>query len=127
MEVSPRGGGNRLSECIKYATGVDMITSMVQYSVGLPVDEVVQKPYNGYWAELILHSNRTGKFKCLRISDEIEEYIFEKDLWIKPGTCVGGFEAANEAIGTIIMKFDNKYTLEAILTETDKYVNVILE
>lgn len=29
MEVSPRGGGNRLSEMIRYATGVDLITAAV--------------------------------------------------------------------------------------------------
>ena len=54
MELSPRGGGNRLSECLRYATGVDMITNMVKYSVGMPVDPIEQKPYEGCWAEIIL-------------------------------------------------------------------------
>ena len=27
MELSPRGGGNRLSECLRYATGVDMMAA----------------------------------------------------------------------------------------------------
>ena len=80
MELSPRGGGNRLSECLRYATGVDMITNMVRYSVGLPVDEIVQKPYDGCWAEIILHSDELGVFK---------------ELWIEEGATVGGFEAAN--------------------------------
>ena len=31
MELSPRGGGNRLAECLRYATGVDMITNMVKF------------------------------------------------------------------------------------------------
>ena len=53
MEMSPRGGGNRLSECLRYATGVDMITNMVKYSVGLPIDEIEQKDYSGYWLSLI--------------------------------------------------------------------------
>jgi len=26
MELYPRGGGNQLSECLRYVTGVDMIT-----------------------------------------------------------------------------------------------------
>lgn len=34
MEVSPRGGGNRLAEMVRYATGVDMIKACVQASVG---------------------------------------------------------------------------------------------
>ena len=89
MELSPRGGGNRLSECLRYATGVDMITSMVKYSVGLPVDEIIQQPYDGCWAEIILHSDEPGVFKELWISDEIASNVVERDLWIEEGTSVG--------------------------------------
>ena len=34
MEVSPRGGGNRLAEMVRYATGVDMITAITRTMVG---------------------------------------------------------------------------------------------
>lgn len=33
MEVSPRGGGNRLAEMLRYATGVDLITNAVRAAV----------------------------------------------------------------------------------------------
>ena len=82
MELSPRGGGNRLSECLRYATGVDMITNMVKYAVGLPVDDVEQRPYDGCWAEIILHSDKPGIFKELWISDDIADNVVERDLWI---------------------------------------------
>lgn len=127
MEVSPRGGGNRLAECLRYATGVDIITNMVKYSVGLPIDEVTQAPYDGCWAEIILHSDKSGIFKELWISNEIEENIVEKDLWITEGTKVGAFEAANEAIGTLVMKFDTQERLEEVLTNQEKYVRVELK
>lgn len=126
MELSPRGGGNRLSECLRYATGVDMITNMVKYSVGLPVDEIEQKPYNGCWAEIILHSDEPGVFKELWISDEIAENVVERDLWIEGGTTVGGFEAANEAIGTLVLRFDSQERLEEVLGNQSEYVKVIL-
>ena len=40
MECSPRGGGNRLAECLRYATGVDLIKAAVLAAVGEPVTEV---------------------------------------------------------------------------------------
>lgn len=126
MEISPRGGGNRLSECLRYATGVDMITSMVQYSVGLEVDKVEQKPYNGCWAEIILHSDEPGVFNGLWISDEIRGNVVERDLWIEKGTTVGGFSAANEAIGTLVLKFDSQDILKKVLSNQNKYVKVVL-
>lgn len=124
MELSPRGGGNRLAECLRYATGVDMITNMVKYSVGLPVDDVKQESYNGFWAEIVLHSNQPGVFKKLWISDDIKNNIIECDLWVKEGTKIGGFEAANEAIGTLILKFDTQEEVDDVLGNQKKYVNI---
>lgn len=127
MEVSPRGGGNRLSECLRYATGVDMITNMVKYSVGLPIDNIEQKPYDGCWAEIILHSDKPGTFKELWVSDEIIGNVYERDLWIKEDDHVGGFEAANEAIGTLVLKFDSQEKIEEVLSNQEKYVKVVLK
>ena len=124
MELSPRGGGNRLSECLRYATGVDMITNMVKYSVGMPIDSIEQKPYEGCWAEIILHSDQEGVFKELWISDEISGNVIERDLWIEPGTRVGGFKGANEAIGTLILRFETKRKLEMVLANQGRYVAV---
>ena len=127
MEVSPRGGGNRLSECLRYATGVDMITNMVKYSVGLPIEEITQKPYDGCWAEIVLHSDKPGIFKELWIADEIKANVIERDLWIEEGTQVGGFTAANEAIGTLILKLDSQEKIEEVLKNQSKYVKVELQ
>lgn len=34
MELTPRGGGNRLCEMFRYATGVDMIAAITRAMVG---------------------------------------------------------------------------------------------
>lgn len=127
MEISPRGGGNRLSECLRYATGVDMITNMVKYSVGLPIDKITQKSYDGCWAEVILHSDEVGVFDELWISHEIAHNVIEKDLWIEKGAPVGGFESANKAIGTLILKFESQERLQEVLAKQNKYVIVKLK
>lgn len=127
MEVSPRGGGNRLSECIRYATGIDMITNMVKYSVGLTTDDIFHKPYVGFWAEIILHSNKTGVFKEIWIADEIVGQVVECDLWIEEGTYVREFTAANESIGTLIFNFDSQEYMKEVLENQDKYIKIILE
>lgn len=127
MELSPRGGGNRLAECLRYATGIDIITNMVKYSVGIQMDDIIQKPYNGFWAEIVLHSDTPGVFKELWISDDIRKNVIETDLWIEEGTEVGGFTAANEAIGTLILKFDTKKKMLNVLDNQNKYVRVKLK
>lgn len=126
MEVSPRGGGNRLAECLHYATGVDLVKNTVRAAVGLPVEGVEQKPYDGCWAEVILHSDRAGVFDSLWIADNIKENVFERDLWIEAGTEVGGFSAANEAIGTLILRFDTDERLQQVMKDINQYVKVVL-
>lgn len=127
MELSPRGGGNRLAEMLWYATGVDLITNAVRAAVGIPVEGVEQKPYNGCWAEVILHSDTAGNFHRLWISDEIQGNVVEEDLWIRPGTAVGGFSAANEAVGTLVLQFDTQERLQEVMDDLSRFVKVELQ
>ena len=126
MECTPRGGGNRLAEILRYATGVDLIKAAVLAAVGEPITEVSQKEYNGYWAEVVLHSNKQGIFKELRVSQEIKENIVEKNLWIEQGDLVDEFEAANNSIGTLVLKFNSENETMQILNNIEKYVEIRL-
>lgn len=127
MEVSPRGGGNRLSEVIHYATGVDLITHAIKAALGEDIDELPQLSYNGDWAEIIIYSNETGKFKKLQIDPAIDDYIVEVDLWVKEGDKVNAFIGANEAIGTIVLKFDNAEISDSVLSKYSQFINVVVE
>ena len=124
MEVSPRGGGNRLAECLRHATGVDLIEAVVRDAVGLPLDDVAQKPYRGHFAEVILHSEKPGIFESLETDPSLAENIVERDLWVEPGDAVGGFSAANESLGTLILHFDSEERLAEVMQNVRKYVHV---
>ena len=116
MELSPRGGGNRLSEMMKYISGQDLIDNCVRAAVGDPIDEIQQPTYNGYWAEIILHSEYDGIFKSIEIDNRIEEkYLIEKDLWVREGEKVWRFTGANTTIGTLVLKFMSRKTMNSFL------------
>lgn len=127
MEFSPRGGGNRLSECLKYATGVDLIEGAVKAAMGMTVDCVSQKPYSGHWGEIVLHSDAEGKYSGLWISDEIEKNVAEKDIWVSEGDTVYGFDSANKAIGTLILCFDDEDSMEKVMNDISRFVKVKTE
>ncbi len=127
MELSPRGGGNRLAEMLRYATGVDLITNAVRAAVGEEVVDVEQKPYDGCWAEVILHSTKAGIFDHLWIAEEIRPNVVEEDLWIEPGAEVGDFSGANEAIGTLVLKFENEERLQQVMRDLPAYVKVAVK
>lgn len=125
MELTPRGGGNRLCEMIRYATGVDMITAITRAMVGDKPAPIEQKPYNGHWAEIILHADRDGEFVELIIAPDFCGEVIEKDLWVKAGDHVHSFEAANDAIGTLVIRFETAEELEYALANQKNWLKVI--
>lgn len=128
MEVSPRGGGNRLSEMLKYASGNDLIEAAIKAAIGENVTNLKSDPeYKGYWTEIILHSKNSGKLKKIIIDDTIEKYLIEEDVWVKQGELIKSFTGANEAIGTLVFNFPNEELMNEIINDIYKYVNVIVE
>ena len=121
MEVSPRGGGNRLSEVLEMASGTRLIRSAVCAAVGLPVDGMRDPVYVGHWAEIILHSDREGVFESLRIDPAVRGWVADVDLWVAPGEAVERFSGANKAIGTLVMNFPDRETLERHMAEDGWY------
>ena len=126
MECSPRGGGNRLSEMIRYMTNIDLIDEVVRAAIGEPLIDLKQEEIKENFAEIILHSEKEGTFKELWTSEKISDNIVEKDLWVKEGTKVGGFAGANEAIGTLVLRFKNQEELKRVIESQEEYVKVIL-
>ena len=127
MELTPRGGGNRLCEMLRYATGVDLITAITRAIVGDDPGEITQKAYDGYWAELILHAETNGVFQELIVDPSLDAQLIEEDLWVNHGDSVRGFEGANDAIGTLVLKFKTAEDLERALASQREWLKVIVK
>lgn len=126
MEVSPRGGGNRLAEMCRYAMGTDMITACTRAAVGDPVGEISQQPLNGHWAEVILHAEDAGLFDHLEVSESMLPYVVEEDLWVEVGEKVETFDGANHAIGTLVMRFDSAEQLDDAMDRIASWCKVVV-
>ena len=127
MEVSPRGGGNRLSEMLRFATGVDLIKMAVKSAVGEENDQLEMPVYNGFWAEIILHSDRGGIFDEVKINNELfEDNIVEIDLWVKKGDKVNAFRGANDAIGTIVVRFETEREMSSFVKFIHEHITVLV-
>ena len=128
MEVSPRGGGNRLAEMVRFATGVDLITNAVRAAVGEEVVSVEQKPYDGHWAEIVLHSQKDGRFVALDIDDEFyQTHVKQVDLWVKENEKVNAFKGANDAIGTLVLNFDDEASMLSALENPGLWLKIHLK
>lgn len=128
MEVSPRAGGNRLAEMLKYVTGEDIIERATLAAVGeefQPISEGMDQTRQ-HIVEIILHANQSGTFSKLEIAPELRSHIVEEDLWIKPGTKVETFTGANMAIGTLALKANSHEDVSIIIQQAKQGVKVIV-
>lgn len=128
MEVSPRGGGNRLAEMMKYVSGIDLIEYAVKAAIGETVGTLKMPEYKGFWYEHILHAPCKGIYKGLFIDESIQKNnVIEIDVWIQPGDAVNDFTGANETIGTVIMKFLTEKEMEEKISDIGNYIKLIIE
>lgn len=127
MEVSPRGGGNRLAEMIKLLTGEDLIQASIKAALGEADICLQQKDYIGFWGEVILHSKDSGIFRDIWISEKIAPFVVDKDIWVERGMKIAPFSGANNTLGTLILKCNTREQVEDITTNVGEYIRVLVD
>lgn len=128
MEVSPRAGGNRLAEMLKYVTGEDIIEKATLAAVGdefKPIEKDADTSRTGI-VEIILHANKSGAFEHLDIADDLKSILVEEDLWIQKGYNVETFTGANMAIGTLALKVNSQDEVKNIISNLANTVKVVV-
>ena len=126
MELSPRAGGNRLSEVLRMATGQDIVMANVKAALGEKVG-VLEAQIDGYWADVILHTPISGKFVGIELSDEIQPNVKDIVPYKEKGQEVFGFTAANEAIGSVFLRFDTMKQLSEVVDNLQDYIRIVVE
>lgn len=124
MEVSPRAGGNRLAEMLRYACGQDLIRASVQGALGLPIDSLSHPVYHGYWGLVVLHSKKEGIYQGISFDKNLKDKIVEQDIWVQPGDKVKPFTGANESMGTLVLRCNSLETLNYYLCHIQDFVSV---
>ena len=127
MEISPRGGGNRIAEVLRFATGQDLITADIYRAFGMEEKIKLARPqYNGVWAYYVLHSAIAGKYLAsASIEPKFKErHVVDLDEWFSPGDSVNAFTGANQSLGTLIMRFDSLGEAEAAISSPDAWLRV---
>lgn len=125
MEVSPRAGGNRLAEMLNYAADVDIIEAEVRKALGLPMIEMHEPNYRGFFAIKVLHSDKSGVFNGIEIDESFyAKHVIEKEIRVGIGDRVGLFSGANAAIGTLFLVFDTREQLEDALQKHKEWLTI---
>lgn len=125
MEVSPRAGGNRIAELQRMGTGVDLIEAEVCKAVGLPLPSITMPKYGGCYVNDIIHSRIDGSYQGIAYDEAFRNsHVISEAIYLKTGSHVDAFRGANNAIGSIFLKFGNRSECDAALSNHSKYIHV---
>lgn len=127
MECSPRGGGNRLAEMIDIQNDCNIIANSVRAALGMDLLPMDCDPHPVPLGEAILHCQKSGIFREIRISPEVEQRIVQTRMRVEPGESVQEFSGANHAIGTIVLRCEDPEELSRLIQNTDEWCEIIVE
>lgn len=127
MEVSPRAGGNRIAELQRIGTGVDLIEAEVRKAVGEPVGAVSMPHYKGFFVNDIIHSNKSGSFNGVVYDESFKELHFISEaIYPSKGDKVESFKGANNAVGSVFLKFDSRLEVESHIENHENNIRVLV-
>lgn len=124
MEVSPRAGGNRLAEILNYATDVNIIEAEVSKAIGEPLPPVHEPHYYGHYCILVLHSDKIGSFSEVVVKNNFNGEILEKEIRVNKGDKVEVFKGANNALGTLFLRFSSRAEMDYALTHQNEWLEI---
>ena len=125
MEVSPRGGGNRIAELHDMATGQRLLSNEIRRALGMPMDDISIPKYDGVWCNYILHSYEEGTLVSVEIDPAFKEkYVRDVGLIVKPGDHITPFRGANNSLGTLFLRFDTREELDRALENKNNWLTI---
>ena len=130
LELGARSGGSLIPQVTECATGVNMVTWVIQAAAGDPIDLSLlegrkEMPIKGYWSNYMVHSDKTGKFQTISFNPDFEKnhlVDFVNDL--KVGDEVHRFRDAQDCIGEFILKYENMDQMFDVIKNIESYINV---
>ena len=127
MEVSPRGGGNRIAELQDMATNQSLIRAEICKALSLPLDDITAPEYDGVWCNYILHSSMEGTLESIDINPAFEQkYIKDKGFIVEKGDHIVPFTGANTSLGTLFLRADTREELDRELANINNNVRIRL-
>lgn len=129
MEVSPRAGGNRIAELQRIGTGIDLIEAEVLKAVGEPLPQTIGMPqYDGCYVNDIAHSLKAGIYQGISYDETFKQkHVISEAIYPSIGDHVEAFHGANNAVGSIFLKFASRMECDEKKARLSEYIKINVE
>ena len=107
------------------AFGIDLIKANVAAAMGEPTNLHPIEPKECFMT-YVLHSQKSGTYKGVEYSIEIEPYIYRKVYYKKEGDPVEVFDGAGKALGIVFMRFPDEGTMNKFKNDIQNNITIRL-
>lgn len=127
LELGARSGGSLIPQITECATGVNMVTYVIKAAMGEDCSDLIMKPSKGCWSNFMVHAKTSGRYSGIWFDDNFRQNnLVEFVTDINKGDEVHEFRDAQDAIGTLIVKYDSVEQMFHMIEHMDDYVKVIV-
>lgn len=125
IDIGPRSGGNMIPDLLGDIFQIDIVKMSIRTAMG-EKNNVKLNVTDGCYATHNLHSSKSGVYKKIVFSDEIEPYIYRKCLYKKNGDKIEFFDNASKCLGIIFLHFPEERTMFNVLDRIEDFIDVEL-
>ena len=127
LELGARSGGSLIPQVTALATGVDMVPYVIKAALGEDCSDLKMAPVKGFWSNYMAHANKTGKYAGIEYDESFKKnHLVDYVTDTKIGEPVHKYRDAQDCVGELILKYDNRDQMNKMIEEMDKYLNIIV-
>ena len=128
LEFGARSGGSLIPQVTALATGVDMVPYVIKAALGEDCSDLKMAPVKGFWSNYMAHANKTGKYAGIEYEESFKKnHLVDYVTDTKIGDPVHKYRDAQDCVGELILKYDNREEMNEMIVEMDKYVHILVE
>ena len=127
VELGPRSGGGLLPDIIYMTSGIDIIQYCIKNSLGMSIDDIIDKPMTRNISAYCFHSRKDGIFANLDIKDKLWAKILQIEYFVQAGERVYRCDDSSKAIAIAICEFESQDEMLDMMDNMNEYYEVIYD
>jgi len=128
VDIGMRNGGNLLDDAIQISTGVDLTSAAICYAFGQHFDVPSLHIRHAKWVVThIVHSQREGRFREVRIAKELEPWIASTTVFCREGDPVTAYTRGDAGLGVITMTPASRAGAQDLVANLRHLLTVVVE
>ena len=125
LELGARSGGSLIPQVTALATGVDMVPYVIKAALGEDCSDLKMAPVKGFWSNYMAHANKTGKYSGIEYEESFKKnHLVDYVTDTKMGDPVHKYRDAQDCVGELILKYNNREQMNDIIENMGKYVTI---